>query len=77
MNIPDLFVVEWSETQRKFHVHNVDEMLRANLECFHHERNPDHSDWMVVAIAESHQAAHACIHQLKASLDAPPPSRSQ
>ena len=74
MNISTLFVVEWSESQKTFHVSQADDMIRENLECFYHQIDPDDSDWKVVGIANSYELAHSIVRQLKVSMDAPPPS---
>ena len=44
MNISELFVVEWSESQKAFQVNHADDMIRENLECFYHQIDPDDSD---------------------------------
>ncbi len=73
MNTQDLYVVEWSELQRKFHVTTVHEMLAANCEVLLVERPSEESDWLVVAIERSYDAAHTRLRELQASLDTAPP----
>lgn len=73
MKISDLYVVEWSEQQRAFHVTTVPEMLAANSEVFLSERDSAESDWLVVAVEPSYDAAHARLRELQASLDVAPP----
>jgi hypothetical protein len=74
MKIPDLYVVEWSEHQHTFHVTTVREMLDANCEVLRFERASEESDWLVVAIEPSYDAAHARLRELQASLDSAPPN---
>jgi len=74
MKISDLFVVEWSEQQHAWHVTTVDEMLAANREVLRSEMDSEESDWLVVAIEHSYDAAHTKLQELKASLDTAPPS---
>lgn len=73
MNISDLHVVEWSVEQRVFHVTTVDQMLSENREIFLSEREPDPSEteWIVLAVESSYDAAHAKMNELKALLDKP------
>jgi hypothetical protein len=72
MELDQLYVVEWSERQNVFHVHQVEAMLRKNLQCYLHQRDADHSDWMVLALTESYDKAQDIVQRLKESLDLPP-----
>ena len=74
MNLSDLWIVEWSQQQRAFHVSSADDMLRENLECYYHDRDPDDSDWMVVGIVDTYELAQDTVRRLKASWDVPPSS---
>jgi hypothetical protein len=74
LNIEKLWIVEWSEQQRSFHVLQVEDAVQANLECFYHSRDPDESDWRMVGLVASHSQAHALAAFLQASLDSPPPA---
>ena len=73
MKISDLYVVEWSEQQRAFHLATVPEMLAANAEVFLSERDSAESDWLVVAVEPTYDAAQARLGELQAALDAAPP----
>jgi hypothetical protein len=73
MKISDLYVVEWSELHRTFHIATVPEMLKINLEVFLSERDITESDWLVLAVETSYDAAAAKQNELKKLLDAAPP----
>jgi hypothetical protein len=69
MKLTDLYVVEWSERQGCFRVSTMDNLLAANIECYLHQRDPDHSDWMLVGLAPTHAAAHRQLENLKKAMD--------
>ena len=73
MKIPDLYVVEWSEQQQTFHVTTVAEMLAENVAVLQAEIPSEVSDWLVVAVEPTYDAAHKRLRELQASLDAAPP----
>jgi hypothetical protein len=73
MKISDLYVVEWSEQQHTFHVTTVAEMLDANVAVLRSEIPSEVSDWLVVAVEPTYDAAHTRLRELQASLDAAPP----
>ena len=74
MNLTNLFVVEWSESQSAFRVSTVDNMLAANIECYLHGRDPDESDWMVVGLSHTHEGAHEQLGNLKRAMDGKKPT---
>ena len=51
-NILDFEVLEWSETQKCFHVHTVKEMLRDNRR---NASTGSRTDYIPVAIAETYE----------------------
>ena len=72
MKLSTLHVVTWSERQGKFHVDFLDTLLQRNLRYYSGQRDPQHDDWRVLHIAESHAAAHAFLRQLQAAMDGHP-----
>ena len=73
MTLSNLYVVTWSERQGKFHVGFADDLVKLNLRYYSGQRDPEHDDWRVLHLAESHADAHAFLRQLQAAMDAPPP----
>jgi hypothetical protein len=74
--ILNLYAVVWSEKQQAFHIESVDDMLRRNLHSYYHtHEGAADSDWICVALAQTHPEARSCIARLRAGMDlqTPPP----
>lgn len=63
-----LQVVLWSPRQQAFHRETIEEMLKANLNSFFYQENPD-SDWIVVGFCNSAQEAIDLADQMRKRFD--------
>jgi len=64
-----LWTVQYSKRQGCFHVEEVEDMLAGNINQFVNDDKGDR-DYVVLAFAESHGAAHEIVQTLRANRDA-------
>jgi hypothetical protein len=68
MNIRSLFVVEWSFSQRCFHVQEIEEALEQNLDVF---RRHSGADYIPIGIYPTRDAARAACGEFRKWLPRP------
>ena len=68
MSIPSSFVVEWSFSQRCFHVERIGEALQHNLDAF---RRHCGADYVPLGVYPTREAANAAYEELKKWLPRP------
>lgn len=52
----ELWVLEWSQPQKYFHVCTLQESMEINVQAFCENKQ---LDWILLAVVESHEEAHA------------------
>lgn len=62
VNSTDFWVVEWSNSQKRFHIDRLDFSLRNNVEAMREDRP---NDYILVALANSHKEASEHSRELK------------
>jgi hypothetical protein len=58
----NLWIVEWSPQQKRFHTHTMEDAIKNNLEVMLSGRR---SDWIVVGFARNHEESHKVCRELK------------
>lgn len=51
----ELWVLEWSQPQKVFHISTLEDAMKNNIEAFWNNRRPD---WVLLAVLETHEEAH-------------------
>ncbi len=63
-----LWVVEFSKRQGAFHVEEVQDMIRGNIDQFIDNSTGDR-DYVVVGFTESHEQSHELVKKLREKRD--------
>ena len=67
-DIDEMFVVEWSPSQKQFHIHSVGEMLESNLHAALHGFE---ADYVPLAIAPTESEADQVAAAIEAKMNEP------
>lgn len=62
VNTINFWTVEWSNSQKRFHIDRLDISLRNNIGAMHKGRS---NDYILVGLANSHEEAHSLSRELE------------
>ena len=62
VNLVNFWTIEWSNSQKQFHVDRLDITLKRNIRAMSEGRA---TDYILIGLANSHEEAHAISRELE------------